>query len=88
MLLLVFAALSVPLLLRFYRFWVGLGRFFRFCGSFFRFFDASSFILHFLTIFFDFGSIFGGFGEVLGKILGGFFDEFLLDFRKRRFCKN
>ena len=29
-----------------------------------------------LTIFFDFGSIFGGSGRVVGRILGGFFDEF------------
>ena len=31
---------------------------------------------NFWTFFYDFGSIFRGFGKGLGRILGGFFDDF------------
>ena len=72
----------------FYRILVFLGAFFRFLGSFFDFFTHLQPSCIFVVIFGDLSSIFGGLGRVLGRIFGGFFDEFLLDFRKRRFCKN
>ena len=59
-----------------------------FLGSFFDFLTHLQPSCIFVVIFGDLSSIFGGLGRVLGRILGGFFDEFLLDFRKRRFCKN
>ena len=56
------------------------GRNFRQFSLFFRNFFV--FLAHlkpswlFYSIFFDFSSIFGGFGKDLGKVLGGFFDDF------------
>ena len=72
-------------------FW-GLGRswasLFAFFALFFAFFVHLSSKSRFEPIFFNFGSIFGGFWKVLGGFRGGFFDVFLLLYRKTRFCEN
>ena len=41
----------------------------------------------FVAIFGDLSSIFGGLGRILGRILGGFFDDFCLTFEKSDFVK-
>ena len=53
-----------------------VGSFFALVAHFFDFFKHLKPPCIFLTIFLDFGSIFRGFGRGLGKILGGFFDDF------------
>ena len=65
-----------------------MGFFFDFWANFFDFLMRLKSSCIFVAIFGDLSSIFGRLGRVLGRIVGGFFDEFLLDFRKRRFCKN
>ena len=64
-----------------------MGAFFVFLAHFLDFLTRLKSSCIFVAIFGDLSSIFGGLGRVLGMILGGFFDEFLLDFRKRRFVK-
>ena len=51
-------------------------------ANFFDFLTHLKLSCIFVTIFCDFGSIFRGFGKGLGRILGGFFDDFWLFFRK------
>ena len=50
--------------------------FFALVAHFFDFLGHLKLSCVFVTIFFDFGSIFRGFGRVLGRVLGGFFEDF------------
>ena len=50
--------------------------FFALVAYFFDFLTHLKLSCNFLTFFYDFGSIFRGFGKGLGRILGGFFDDF------------
>ena len=53
-----------------------LAPFFAFFRNFFDILTHLKLSCNFLTFFYDFGSIFRGFGKGLGRILGGFFDDF------------
>ena len=53
-----------------------LAQFFALVTHFFDILTHLKLSCNFLTIFFDFGSIFRGFGRVLGRVLGGFFEDF------------
>ena len=77
-------ALSVPLLLRFCFLLAHFSHFFALVAHFFDFLARLKPSCVFLSIFFDFGWIFRGFGRGLGRILGGFFDDFLRFCRKMR----
>ena len=50
--------------------------FFAFFHNFFDILTHLKLSCNFWTFFYDFGSIFRGFGKGLGRILGGFFDDF------------
>ena len=62
--------------------------FFALVAHFFDFLTHLKLSCIFGTSFNDFLSIVGSFGKVLGRIFGGFFDDFLHDYRKSRFCQN
>ena len=59
-----------------------VGSFFGLVAHFFEFLTHLKLSCVFATIFCDFGSIFRSFGKGLGRILGGFFDDFWWFFRK------